>query len=171
MHLVGKESEVFNFEKMLSMTMQRQDTLFYKGEGNIIFSQPLEKYFELNTRPNFRSLDSSLFIRGYFADWKIENEKLFLIDFTGYQIGSNWAEYVYGLNDLFKGVDQPVFAEWFSGDILIPYGGNINSNTYSQFKIFSKLSFNKGKLNTQIEVNAQDLIATNIGLIFMLADE
>lgn len=143
------------------MTMQRHDTLLYNGEQKIIYSQPLEEYFNANTRPNFTSFDTSMTIRGYYADWKIENDKLFLIDFVGHQLASNWNELEYRLNHLFKDIDPPVFADWFSGDIIIPIGENISTSIYPMFKMFSKLSFEKGQLLTELEVSAEDLTATN----------
>lgn len=143
------------------MTMQRHDTLLRNGEQKIIYSQPLEKYFDANTRPNFISFNTSMTVRGYYADWKIENDKLFLIDFVGHQLESNWNELEYRLNDLFKDIEPPVFADWFSGDIIVPIGENISTSIYPMFKTFSKLSFYKGKFIAEAEVSAQDLTATN----------
>jgi len=146
------------------MTMQRHDTLFYKDAETIIFSQPLEQYFALTQKPNFNSLKTSMISRGYFADWKIIQNKLFLIDFVGHQVANNWDELEYRLSDLFKDIEPPVFAEWFTGDIIIPIGENISTSIYPMFKTFSKLSFDKGQLITEIEVSPEDLTATNIGI-------
>ncbi len=143
------------------MTMQRHDTLLHNGEQKIIYSQPLEKYFEATSRPNFISFNTSMTIRGYYADWKIEDDKLFLIDFVGHQLESNWNELEYGLHDLFKDIEPPVFADWFSGDIIIPIGENISTSIYPMFKTFLKLTLDKGQLITEIEVSAEDLTATN----------
>jgi len=143
------------------MTMQRNDTLLHNGEQKIIYSQPLEKYFDANTRPNFISFNTSMTIRGYYAGWKIENGKLFLIDFVGHQLSSNWTEIEYRLTDLFKDVETPVFADWFSGDIFMPIGENISTSIYPMFEMFVKLSFDKGQLLAEVEVSAEDLTATN----------
>lgn len=146
------------------MTMQRHDTLLHNGEQKIMYSQPLEKYFDANTRPNFISFNTSMTSRGYYADWKIENDKLFLIDFVGHQLESNWKELEYRLSDLFKDIEPPVFADWFTGDIVIPIGENISTSIYPMFKTFSKLSFYKGQFITEVEVSAEDLTATNKGI-------
>src|SRR4051812_46201116 len=114
------------------MTMQRHDTLFHNGEQKIIYSQPLEKYFEATNRPNFISFNTSMTVRGYYSDWKIEDNELFLIDFVGHQLASNW-KLEYRLNDLFKDIQPPVLAYWFSGNIIIPIGDNISSSIYPMF--------------------------------------
>src|SRR4051812_23232217 len=121
------------------MIMQRNDTVLLNGEQKIMYSQPLEKFFDANTRPNFISFDTSMALRGYYADWKVENNKLFLIDFVGHQLASNWNELEYRLNDLFKDIEPPIFAYWFSGDIFIPTGENISTSIYPMFKAISKL--------------------------------
>ncbi len=142
------------------MTTQRHDTLLHNGEQKIINSQPLEQYFDANTRPSFISLNPSMIIRGYYAHWKIENDKLFLIDFVGHQLESNWNELEYRLNDLFKDIEPPVFAKWFSRDIIIPIGENIGASIFPMFRTFLKLGFDKGQLITEVEVSAEDLTAT-----------
>lgn len=151
------------------MTTQRHDTLLHNGEQKIIYSQPLEKYFDANTRPNFISLNTAMTIRGYYADWKIENDKLFLIDFVGHQLESNWNELEYRLNDLFKDIEPPVFAEWFSGDIIVPIGENISASLFPMFRMFLKLGFDKGQLIAKVEVSAEDLTATNISICKSMA--
>ena len=137
------------------MTMQRHDTIVYQSEEQVIFSQPLEKYFEyINRRPSFVSLNTSLTIRGYYADWAILENKLFLIDFKGYQLQSNWTETEYDLTDLFPKAEKPIFANWFTGEILLPNGGNISHSIYRIYENLIKLTFVNGILiNEKIEVN------------------
>lgn len=146
------------------MSIQRHDTLLQNGEQKIIYSQPLEKYFNENNLSNFISLNTSMTIRGYYADWKIENDKLFLVDFVGHQLTSDWNQLEYRLNDLFKDIEPPVFADWFSGDILIPIGENISTTINPNLRMFTKLSFNKGQLTSEIEISSKDLTATNMSI-------
>ena len=149
------------------MTLQRHDTIIYKKEEQIFFSQPLEKYFEfINKKPNFVSLTTSMTSRGYYADWKIENNRLLLINFIGYQLQSNWTELEFGIKDLFTDTEKPIFADWFSGSILLPNGENISDSIYPLYESFIKLTFDKGFLiKEEVEANdPKEKTATNIGI-------
>lgn len=99
--------------------IQKSDTINYDGTSKNIFSQPLEHYFKKSTRPNFNSFKPEMVSRGYFADWLIENNRLYLVNFEGYVL-NNWAEELVSRVDLFDS-NNNIFADWFTGEINIPY--------------------------------------------------
>lgn len=149
------------------MTMQRHDTIIYKGEHKIIISEPLKKYFETTTQPNFNSLNPSMTSRGYYADWIIDHAKLFLVDFMGHQLTNNWNLLQYNLTDLFKNIRPPIFAKWFSGYIIIPFRENVRTSINPMYEKYLKLGFEKGCLTGEEEVSEKDLTATNKSIATM----
>ena len=110
----------------LKATEQIPDYLIYKGETVEIYSNPLEEIIVTAYR------DTSFFIntcmstacwRGYQATWKIENEKLFLLkieDGCGEKVGAD-------MKLIFeeKWINNKVEANWYSGEIVIPFGEEI----------------------------------------------
>ena len=137
------------------MTMQRPDTIIYNDEQRIIYSQPLKPYFEsLEQKPVFLSMVTSMTSRGYYAGWLLKNNQLYLIDFLGLQLTSNWTELEYNLTDLFPKEAAPIFAHWFSGQIIIPLGKNISTSMYSRYERHLILYLDKGMFINEEEVSA-----------------
>lgn len=137
------------------MTMQRLDTIIYNDEQGIIYSQPLKPYFEsLDHKPVFLSMVTSMTSRGYYAGWLLKNNQLYLIDFLGLQLTSNWTELEYGIKDLFPKETAPIFAHWFSGQIIIPIGKNISTSIYPRYERNLILYLGKGMFINEEEVSA-----------------
>ena len=137
------------------MTMQRLDTIIYNDDQRIIYSQPLKPYFEsLEKKPVFLSMVTSMTSRGYYAGWLLKNNQLYLIDFLGLQLTSNWKELEYNLEDLFPKETAPIFAYWFSGQIIIPIGKNISTSMYPRFERHLILYLDKGRFINKEEVSA-----------------
>lgn len=115
------------------MTMQRPDTIIINKTEFILHAIPLEQYWKLgNRKPSMYSGDSSMRTRGYYATWLIEDQKLYLTDFNGDDF---LLHKVYTLQSIFPSNDGKVFAEWYSGGLIIPYGeevGEFNVN-YIQY--------------------------------------
>lgn len=107
------------------MTAQRTDTIIINEDEHIMYGLPLQQYWEKNNnRPSLFSFNTSL-NRGYYAKWLIETNKLYLIDFYGECILPPPRK-EYSLVDLFPSAEDKVFAEWFTGDIEIPMGKQID---------------------------------------------
>ncbi|HQW97257.1 MAG TPA: hypothetical protein PLU58_15725 [Saprospiraceae bacterium] len=107
------------------MTAQRTDTIIINKDEHKMYGLPLEQYWMQNdNKPPLFSMTTSL-NRGYYAKWLIENNKLFLIDFYGECLLPPPIK-EYSLIDLFPSAKGKVFAEWFTGDIIIPMGKQVN---------------------------------------------
>lgn len=106
------------------MTEQVKEKLIYNGQEYRLVTEPLRPYLEKN-KIEFEAPHTACW-RGYYGSWLIENDKLYLTELTAYaKIGSNerrtFNGVEVGLEYLFPNQDK-VFAEWFSGELFIPYG-------------------------------------------------
>lgn len=127
------------------MTAQRSDTIIVNDNPYVFYQTPLEQYWKLhNNKPGFCSFNTSL-NRGYYSDWKIENKMLFLISFYGETFLDTKefllaeAQKLYSLNDIFPASDGKVFASWFTGEITLQMGNQVD---YSHSGIGSIYEFN-----------------------------
>lgn len=98
------------------MTAQAREILIYKGKRYGMATEPLEPYIETNNiQFNPESICSACW-RGYIGTWSIEDNKLYLIDIDTDNNGKK-----VGLEYLFPNQEK-VFAEWFTGELRVPYG-------------------------------------------------
>lgn len=118
--------------------LQKSDTINYNGKTINIFSQPLEQYFDETNRPNLICFKPEMVSRGYFADWQIENNRLYLINFEGHLLNNLTEEVISSIN-LFH-TNKNIFANWFTGEINIPY----DNEDYPIPKKLIKLNFING---------------------------
>jgi hypothetical protein len=102
------------------MTAQVSETLIYGGKELMMFSTPLDPYLRAN-RLSFISPHTACW-RGYEGTWEIKgsesNEGLYLVALQAYRS----YEDIVGLEDIFPGFPDGVFAHWFSGEIRLPQG-------------------------------------------------
>jgi len=98
------------------MTAQAGERLVYKGRNIWMASEPLYEYLKDRGDIKFVSIATNCW-RGYFGDWEISGNKLYLNGVKGYAEGYKRVD----LDYLFPGQSM-VFAKWFSGEIRIPQG-------------------------------------------------
>lgn len=98
------------------MTAQTTEILIYKGKKYGMATEPLEPYIRKNNIKFNTSCVLSCCWRGYVGTWSIEGNRLYLI---GLDTDDNGKKV--GLEYLFPGHEK-VFADWFSGELRIPYG-------------------------------------------------
>lgn len=79
-------------------------------------TEPLEPYIESNGIQFNPMIECSGCWRGYIGTWSIEDNKLYLIDIDTDNDGKK-----VGLEYLFSNQEK-VFAEWFTGELRVPYG-------------------------------------------------
>jgi hypothetical protein len=120
-------------------TGQEPDHLFYKGKTEIIFNNPLERYFN-KQRPKpaklFTNSVCSAIWRGYIATWEIKKKTLYLVKMVEGNCGKNPA--VIPLDKLFVGQKTKVKAEWFSGKLRIQQGKQLRYIDYGYETLYEK---------------------------------
>jgi len=108
------------------MTAQLRDTLEHAGNTMGMTSLPLSTYWLMNDSrqaddaTNARHFaDMGTFCwRRYTAQWRIEQEHLYLVAINATYEDGTQAE----LEDFFPGYPERVFAHWFSGELRCPRG-------------------------------------------------
>ena len=135
------------------MTTQAGDILLYNGKKTTIASEPLKPYLETREDVSF-ILKSTAILRGYIGNWKIKNNKLFLISLLGFIENQEQVD----LNFLFPDKNE-VFADWFTGDIRIPQGKMLKKVNLGYESIFEKnriLRFKEGVFTNETVENQVD---------------
>jgi len=98
-------------------TAQIPDTLIYQGQEHMLFSNPLESYWNKDRpRPPFQMWHTANY-RGYSATWEIDRDTLYLKNLRARLDG----KYV-GMDHLFPQAKGRVAADWFSGTLRVPQG-------------------------------------------------
>ena len=132
--LLLKESSLYNHTN--KMTEQISEILFYKEEKYYMETEPLDSYLIKNNK-EFISLSSSCW-RGYIGEWEIQDNKLFLINLNSYLADMLKKGPI--LNDVFPN-QNTVFAEWFTGELVIPYGEILKCNDMPYSSVYEKIIF------------------------------
>lgn len=117
-----------------TMTAQIPDRIRYKRRIHALSAEPLEDWFnDQNPRPAFFSESrGSNCWRGYRAMWSIRRGQLHLlwIDPQLRSIGEHGDSLAdqrrYYLSQLFPMVGDSVFAEWFSGELVLHSGRKLS---------------------------------------------
>ncbi len=141
----------------LFATAQEPDKIIYKGKLYMLFSNPLEKYFEKypDKRPKSASMSTALW-RGYIATFEVRENQLFLKDIeieyldttskerTEYKLQSV-------LNEVFPN-QKEVKIDWLTGLLVIPRGkmkNYVHMGYGSTFKKYTLLEISKGDLKKE----------------------
>ena len=117
------------------MTAQASDILYFDGNEYMLYSEPLEEYFGQNPpRPEIEATCTACW-RGYIATWHIKRYKLYMISLQSFD-GDDLAL----KQKLFPG-DDMIFASWFTGPLVCPYGDEVvyvhmgHGTTYEKYLI------------------------------------
>lgn len=117
----------------ISATSQDPDVLIYKGQTYQLFANPLEPFFKsAKERPKFFVRPGTVTSgnwRGYVATWEIEDGFLYLVKIDSWicrKAASSGCRKA-NLNSLFgtKYRGGKVRADWFSGELRMPDGNQI----------------------------------------------
>lgn len=146
-------------------TGQVPDYLIYKGDTLAIFSNPLEQYFEkIGNREliDFDGCGSTACWRGYKAIWELKNDSLLLIQITSCHKDCGLEIKNADLKKMF-GTDI-VFANWFSGKLLIPQGKQVQYIHMGYASIYERELhiFFKNGLRTKEKTISNEKIAKQI---------
>lgn len=132
------------------MTAQIGESLLYKGENYYMTSLPLDDY--LMTRNDVKlDMYNTASYRGYFGNWEVRDNKLFLIKLDANVVGTNGVE----LDYIFPGQTE-VFANWFSGEVELQSGEMLEYVQQGFDSVFEKdihLVFENGIFIREFEVD------------------
>ena len=116
------------------MTAQISEILRYQGRKQRMCTEPLGDYFALaGIEPRFEVSCTALW-RGYVGEWEIREGRLYLVKLTGTLEGDTPAT----LETFFPGFPDRVFAHWYSGQVRLPMGQQLEyehggyASTYEQ---------------------------------------
>ena len=84
--------------------------------------------------------------RGYIASWSVIDNKLYLVEWTGYLRGEEEAN----ISNLFPG-QATVFADWFAGSIVLHIGREIACDYMPKHEGTMSLEFESGVLVSESE--------------------
>ena len=98
------------------MTAQAGERLIFKGEETWMAAEPLNQYLQNVNDIKFVSPSTACW-RGYYGQWEIKDDKLYIVELKAYLEGYREV----GLDYLFPRQNE-VFANWFSGEIRMPQG-------------------------------------------------
>jgi len=134
------------------MTAQFREILFYKGNTYHLATEPLTQLLEImgDEKPVLISPHTACW-RGYVGTWHIEEDKLYLVDFKGY----NKDHEEVGMDYIFPG-HKRVFAGWYTGEIKISQGEMLHYEHMGYMSIYEKdlfLEFKKAVLVGKREVD------------------
>ena len=116
------------------MTAQISEILRYQEREQRMCTEPLADYFALaGIKPGFEFSSTALW-HGYLGEWDIQDGWLYLIKLSGTLEGNNPAS----LETFFPGYPDRVFAHWYSGQVRLPIGQQLEymhggyGSTYEQ---------------------------------------
>ena len=142
------------------MTAQHREELVYNDQVYYLATEPLKPYLDKN-KIKFKPNCSACW-RGYIGKWIVENNKLYIVSLDANCSDDDsdeiwWLDNIYtvDLNYLFPNQNK-VFAEWFSGEIRMPYGDLLKTSFIGYDAIYEKeliLEFENGHLIKQREID------------------
>ncbi len=115
------------------------------GQELRLFGKPLDSYWQIKgDKPAF-NFSSNPLDCGYFAQWVLENDKLFLTEFEG-ELILNMGPVTF--ESQFPGKSLPVFADWYSGILQVQAGKLVFKSHHfgSALEYRFSLEFRKGEL-------------------------
>ena len=136
------------------MTAQYTDILIYQGVTHSICNEPLSKILK-DRFIKFHTPHTALW-RGYIANWKLIEDKLYLVGLKAYLDEKS----IVDLNYLFP-YHKEVFADWFTGEIKNNLGKLIEYKHMGYDSIFEKnlyLEFINGILVKEYVINNNTLL-------------
>jgi len=103
------------------MTAQISESITYEGKNRSLLSCPLSDFFSLSNTPSPFQMNCTALWRGYLGSWEIKQERLYLVEVKPGFDDDNQTT----LADIFPGFPGRVFAHWYTGELRIPDGEQI----------------------------------------------
>ena len=109
------------------------DTIYHDFKCYNLYSHPLEQYWDLNNNKPQLCSSTAGNNRAYTADWKLENDKLYLIKFWG-EMFNFLSHKIYDINDIFSNSSE-IFADWYTGQLSIGVGKKVEHFPIEKYDI------------------------------------
>ena len=127
-------------------TAQIAETLVDNGTEHVMFSTPLESYFDAeHPRPGeILRMGSTACWRGYHGRWAITDDTLWLVT-----LNRCHSKDQIPLSEIFPGQAGPVRADWFTGSLRIPQGRQtmyVHMGFASQYESWLYIEIEKGRV-------------------------
>jgi hypothetical protein len=104
------------------MCIQIKDSITIKGIKYSLYTTPLDSYWtKRNPKPGIRVVRTSC-RRGYIATWELSDNCLYIINMIFYAPGKDR-----GLDYVFPFNTRKIMADWFTGELQIPIGDELDS--------------------------------------------
>jgi len=137
-------------------TSQIREYVVYKGQEERMASEPLEAYFDAeHPRPdNVLRGSCSACWRGYVGYWEIRGDRLFLVRLDECHCKDSEADIPLGA--VFPGQTGPIFAEWFTGTLVLTKGlllHYVHMEYSSTWSLEIHLEFREGRLVRETEID------------------
>lgn len=100
------------------MTAQVPETLIIDGQSHDMCTEPLESYLDLMGMTLDLAVYSTACSRGYYGTWEIAGDRLYLVKLELSLRNDDDA----GLEAIFPGFSDRVFAHWYTGTLRVPQG-------------------------------------------------
>lgn len=140
-------------------TAQVPDLMVIGKDTFLMHTNPLEIYLDsIGNRdlPDFKADGSTACWRGYQALWKLEDDSLFLTKIQSCH--RNEGDDLANLEKMFgdKFINGKVYAYWFTGLIVLPYGrliSYVHMGYGSTFSRYLLLEISKGQFQKALKLN------------------
>jgi len=121
------------------MTAQAMETIYIDGKKHYMAAEPFGDYLEKIDHPPKLLAENTACWRGYYGNWKIKDDKLFLtgLDANIATVDDDVTWEVVGLDYFFPN-KKMVLADWFTGEIRVPMGELLSYGYASYFNIYEK---------------------------------
>lgn len=121
-------------------TGQKGELIIYQGDTLEMLNEPLFEYLdtvEVNGELSYylKYGCSTALWRGYQGLWKIKNDSLFLIDIYGCARTDKSF-----IKDIFQNDNEPIFSNWYSGELYIQKGKLIKYNHTGYDRVYENES-------------------------------
>lgn len=145
---------------LLLATAQAPDYLQVANKEYAIYTNPLEPFLSLHPdkRPSPEVISTGLW-RHYIASWEVSDNRLLLVDIEIETHSDDADSTEHAPDRTFRSVMSdvfsspgPVFAEWYTGHVIIPQGKRVkylHMGYGSTFKKYLVLTFKQGLLSNE----------------------
>lgn len=132
------------------MTAQIKEKITFEQTAYSMSTEPLRSVLSRKKNRHLCFMPKSMACRrGYVGHWEILDDRLYLLSFNATLKDGT----PFGMDDLFPDVPHPVFAQWYTGVVTLPYGEQlkyVHSGYESTYEFSMHLKIENGLLVDKI---------------------